>query len=526
MTDTQTLEQKLSQINKRILKNEFIPCLAELAQLSLQNITNEKIWMLIGFAYTRMGIWSQAISALETSLKLKPGYTQAEHLLSLALFSIGRKQEACDLADKVVKKDSTSANWILRAYIHAHTNNDPAKTLETAMDWGRRFADPLTRKAKPLIVKNRDANKRLKIGYVTADFREHSVAFFMRPILENHDHENYEIHVFSNGPEDSTSAYFKTLVPHWLNVMEMTDDELCLKIRSLDIDVLVDLSGFTHGHRLGVFARRAAPVQVTYLGYLNTLGMKAMDYRLVDENIASRDSQKFYSENLFYLNTVATYSPPSYAPLYEDLPMNRNGYPTLVSLNSSAKITDAMLEVWSKILNLRPDAKLIIMVKEADAESAQADMLPRVTAANMPMDRVSVLHQQPLRSFMEMGHIADIMLDTSPISAGTTALHASWMGLRIVTLSGERGVDDSGAAAIKSLGLDGDIVYSKDEYVEKTLYLMNNKDLLLQHRLSARGKMQASQMMDYKSRTKDLELSYNRMWLNYLSGKKAYLDLL
>lgn len=521
-----SIDQRLANINKRILKNEFIPCLAELAKLSLEDLKNAKIWMLIGFAYTRMGVWSHAISALETAIKLKPGFTNAEHLLSLALFSMGRRREACALADKVAIKESSSANWMLRAYIHSHSSSDPQISLQVARDWATRFADPLTRKAKPIFVNNKNKNKRLKIGYVTADFREHSVAFFMKPILENHSHEDFEVFVFSNGPEDNISEYFKTLVKEWSNIMDFSDEEVCNIIRSLEIDILVDLSGFTHGHRLGVFARRSAPVQATYVGYLPTLGMKAMDYRLVDDSIAPKEHQKFYSEKLFQLRNVAAYSPPDYAPLFESLPMLRNGYPTLVSLNSSAKITDEILHVWSQILNIRKDARLLIMVKEADGDAARDDMLPRLKAANFDLERVSVMHQQPLTRFMEMGHIADLMLDTYPISAGTTALHASWMGLKIVTMGSDRAVEASGAATLRALGVDLDSIASdEDDYIRIAIDLMEKPEELLNHRLSVRDKMRASPTMNYKERTKDLEAAYRIMWGNFINPHAIKLGL-
>lgn len=512
-----SIDLRLNEINKRILKNEFIPSLAELAQLSLGDLKNAKIWMLIGFAYTRMGIWSHAISALETAIKLKPGFTNAEHLLSLALFSMGKRKEACELADKVVLKESTSPNWMLRAYIHSHSNSDPEKTLKVAKDWGSRFADPLTRKSKKIDTKARGLSKKIKIGYVTADFREHSVAFFMKPILENHNKDKFEISVYSNGPEDGITKLFKGLVDNWVDIMEVSDEECCKKIRRDEIDILVDLSGFTHGHRLGVFARRAAPIQVTWLGYMLPLGMKAMDYRLADEFIIPEKHQKYYSENILYLKSMAAYAPPSYSPMQLTPPIIKNEFPTLISLNSSAKITDEMLLVWSNILSLRQDARLIIMVKESSADAAQEDMLPRVKAANMPLDRVSVLHQQPLKHFMELGYIADIALDTAPISGGTTTLHSLWMGLPVVTLDGGRGVDSSTAATIRALNWGGRISNSLDEYISNALDLMNDPDYLVNFRANARDIIKSSHLMDYSGITKDLESCFEEVCNNLAS---------
>ena len=508
-----TLEQELHRINTTLVpQHQFLEALTQLMLLAKEHVADAQLWLLIGHVYTRMAHWTDAIAALETAIALNPQLHAANRLRALALFSMGQQQQACDLIDKVVKKSSESGDWMLRAYLHAHTSRDPMKALQVARDWGKRFADPLTRNAKPLKVVDRNPRKRLKVGYVTADFREHSVAFFMQPVLEHHNPDNVEVHVYSNGPSDQVTAQMRALVPHWHEIQADSDETVCEKIRQDGIDVLVDLSGFTHGNRLGVFARRAAPVQVTWLGYMQTLGMKAMDYRLVDMGIAPPSHAPFYAESLFYLETMACYAPPAYAPLCEVPPMLRNGYPTLISLNSSGKITDEMLRVWAKILYERVDARLIILVKEDSADAAQRHMQPRVEAAGMPLDRVSVLHQQPLNQFMEMGHIADIALDTSPISGGTTALHALWMGLPIVAMDAERGVDASTARTLACLGWGHWVTRNESEYVQRALSFMENLDGLRKLRAEARDRMKGSVLMKYRERTEGLEKAFFYMW--------------
>lgn len=514
-----SVEEKLHEISTGLVaKGQFVEALRQLMVLAADNVTNAQLWMLIGHVYARIANWSDALGALDTAIALDPLQWQAQRIKALALFSLGRRREACTLIDKVVKHSNESGDWMLRAYIHAHTSSDPMIALQTARDWGKRFADPLTRNAKPLKVQDRNPRKKLKIGYVTADFREHSIAFFMLPVLQHHNPDNVEVHVYSNGPWDRITPQIRILVPHWLDIMEMSDEDVCKQIREDKIDILVDLSGFTHGHRLGVFARRAAPVQVTWLGYMLPLGMKAMDYRLVDMGIAPPSHAPYYSESLFYLEAMACYAPPAYAPLCEEPPMLRNGYPTLVSLNSSAKITDEMLGIWARILHTREDARLIIMVKEENADAAQAHMQPRVEAVGMPLDRVSVLHHQPLNQFMEMGHIADIALDTSPISGGTTTLHALWMGMPVVTLDGVRGVESSTALILKGLGFGGEVTQDLESYIDATLSLMERHSHLQELRRNMREQLRSSWVMDYATRTAELEKSFRLMWLNYLRG--------
>lgn len=476
------------------------------------------IWARVGRIYIKMDNFAQALPALETALALQPNLLEAQHALAFTYYSLGQRERACELIDQVARRSQQSYIWAMRAYIRAHTDRDPMNALQVYRDWGRRFADPLTRKAKPLVVRDRNPRKRLKVGYVTADFREHSIAFFTRPVLEHHNPDNVEIHVYSSGRHDAYTAELQRFIPHWHDVINVSDEDLCTQIRADGIDILVDLSGHTAGHRLLTFARRAAPVQVTWLGFMLPLGMKAMDYRLVDNGIAPKGHEPFYSETLFRLHGVACYTPPAYAPLCEEQPMVKNGYPTLISLNSSAKITDDMLAIWARILHARTDARLIIMVKERTADAAQANMQPRVEATGMPLDRVFVLHQQPLNQFMELGHIADVALDTSPISGGTTTLHALWMGLSVVALDAQRGVDATTALTLRGLGFGGEVAQDPDGYVQAALRLMGNPEHLLQSRLAARERMSHSVLMGYAAHTADVEDAYRLMWLNWLRG--------
>jgi protein O-GlcNAc transferase len=482
------------------------------------------LWQYLGVAYAWLNVWSACITSLEIALALEPDRQRARCDMAWALYHLGKYEQAIALIDDACQRGVSGVFWAMRARIHAHTNSDPTHALKVHRDWGRRFADPLTRKAKPLVVKDRNPRKRLKVGYVTADFRLHSVAFFMHPVLRHHNADAVEIHVYSSGKRDAFTDIIQQSVLHWHEVADVSDEALCERIRADGIDVLVDLSGHTTGHRLFAFARRAAPVQVTWGGYALPLGMKAMDYRLLDHRLAPVGHEKYYSETLFRLSYSASYAPPDYAPLCAEPPLLRNGYPTLISLNNSAKITDAMLAVWASILQERADARLIIMVKEFSADAAQANMQLRVEAVGMPLERVSVVPQQPLERFMELGHLADVMLDTAPISGGTTTLHALWMGLPVVTLDAERGVDASSASVLRVAGFGDEVAANEKKYVQKALEFMGDPAYLAQRRQTARSQMQACGYMNYAERTQEVEQAFQLMWLNYLSGNTRWRD--
>ena len=505
-------------------KKDMVAALNALTAALAINPKRADLWQDLGAKYARLLMWSECVSSLEIALALEPSMVEAQYVMGLAMYYSGKRDQAITWIDEACQHSAMAAFWEARAYIHSHTNRDPFHALQVHRDWGRRFADPLTRRVKPLVVKDRNPRKRLKVGYVTADFRTHAVAFFMHPVLCHHNPDVVEVHVYSSGKRDVFTDTIQQSVPHWHEVADLSDEVLCERICADGIDVLVDLSGHTTGQRLLVFARRAAPVQLTWIGYMLPLGMKAMDYRLTDAGMIPLGCEKYYSETIFRLACNGSYAPPEYAPLCVEPPLLRNGYPTLISLNSSAKITDAMLAVWARILQERPDARLIIMVREMTPEAAQANMQPRIEAVGMPLGRVSVMHRQPLERFMELGHLADVMLDTAPISGGTTTLHALWMGLPIVTLDAERAVDASSARVMQAIGLDDGVVADEEKYMQKALQWMSDPEYLAQRRKIARPQMEASPYMNYAERTQELEQAFQLMWLNYLNGNTHWRD--
>lgn len=205
--------------------------------------------------------------------------------------------------------------------------------------------------------------------------------------------------------------------------------------------------------------------------------------------------------------------------------MLEHGHPTLISLNNSVKLTNEMLMLWGRIMEARPDARLILMVKEQTPDSAQAAMQHRIEVAGLPRDRTFVMHQQPLEQFMELGHIADVALDTAPISGGTTTLHALWMGLPVVALEADRGIDASSARTLQGLGFGDLVVQGEDAYVAKALELMGDAEALRAHRASCRGKLLSSPLMNYAVRTAELERAFRCMWVNHLRGSPLLLSV-
>lgn len=511
-----------------LLTDKVFPALEIYNRIIGEKPTDAQAWLGVGMVMVRTLQWEQAVETFKFVLQLDAGSSLALNGLSVALFQLGEQQAACEMADaasQAAPRDWRIHQW--RAYAHATMKADPVCTLALYKDWGRRFADPLTARALPLpklTSEQKNPARRLKVGYVSGDLRQHSVAFFMEPVFAHHNPDEVEIFVYSTGQRDAYTERIAAHVPHWFDVFDMGDENLCKLIRSHQIDVLVDLSGHTVGHRLFVFARRAAPVQVTWLGFLNPLGMKAMDYRLTDAALSPPGSELFYSEHLFRLDWVASYAPPFGIPLVSEPPMLAHGHPTLISLNNSKKVTDEMLRVWMRILMLRPDAQLVLMTQELDQEKAATQMLPRLEKLGFPLDRIHVSRQLPLNDFMTLGGLADIALDPSPISGGTTTFHALWMGLPVVALEGGDAMSGASASTLRGFGYDDWVVGDQEAYVRKVLALMDDPDALQEHRQTVRQRMQASPVMDYVERTAELERAFRLMWVNHLLGERRHLD--
>ncbi|MGD9942535.1 MAG: glycosyltransferase [Burkholderiaceae bacterium] len=497
--------------------------LGHYAQALAADPRSAKAWTRVGMIMVQLMKWREAAEQLQLARQLDPQDAEAAHGLAVACFHIGetaRALEQIDAAAQLAPQDWRIAGS--QAYMHAATAADPARTLALYRAWGERFADPLAAGVRPPD-NEPSPTRRLRIGYVTADFREHSVAFFMEPVLAHHDAAQVEVFVYSSGRADEVTARLRALVPHWHDVAALDDEALHGLIRSHRIDVLIDLSGHTVGQRLFVFARRAAPVQVTWLGFMHTLGMRAIDYRITDGGVDPPGNERWYVERLFRVGCMACYSPPPDSPLLLEPPLRQNGFATLISLNNAKKLTDPMLQLWGRILQARPTVQLVVMVQERNPEDARAQIEPRLRRLGLPLDRVLVSPQLPLREFMQLGHIADVALDTAPISGGTTSLHALWMGLPVVALDAEEAAQAATARTLQGLGLGEWVAHDADSYLATVLALIDDAERLRAHRSEIRERMRASAPMDYRRQVAELERALRLMWLNHLLGEPRYL---
>ena len=221
---------------------------------------------------------------------------------------------------------------------------------------------------------------------------------------------------------------------------------------------------------------------------------------------------------------MGAYQPPQDAPLADEPPMLSQDSPMLVSLNHSRKITDRMLLLWGEILQKRPGARILVLVYVMNDEEAKALLLPRLERLGLPAARFLLSGRLSLDDFMALGAVADVALDTSPTSGGTTTLHTLWMGLPVVTLAGNEAIQGYTASLLAALDLSDWVAADADDYVTIALRLMDDAATLRQHRHSIRDKMRRSALMDYKARTAEIERSFRLMWINHLLGESRFLN--
>jgi predicted O-linked N-acetylglucosamine transferase (SPINDLY family) len=359
----------------------------------------------------------------------------------------------------------------------------------------------------------RDPDRVLRIGYVSGDFGPHAVAFFMRPILKWHDRSAFEIHCYSNYADSHpVTQLVREQADRWDEIASLNDEQAGALVRSDGIDILVDLSGHTDRNRLGVFARHPAPLQVTWLGYLNTTGLATMDYRICDRHTdPPGETEDLHTERLLRLpdSQWCYFAWDDIA--FVDVPHDaRPDALVFGSFNQYPKITDACLVMWARVLSGVPDAELVVF--DVRQVKSRETLAARMAECGIDPSRVTFRGRETLANyFAALGNV-DIALDTYPYNGATTTFDALWMGVPLVALRGERGIARGSYSILQSLGAHELIARSVDEYVETNVQLARDGDWRAELRRTLRPRLAASPLMDAERFTRALEARYREIW--------------
>ncbi len=469
----------------------------------------------LGVALAVLGRYSEAADSYQRAIELRPDYAEALHNFGNVCIDFGRYHAALEAfrAALTARPGYVSAFSNLLFCLNYDPTADPDVVAREHKQWDARFAAPLRRAAhRP---KDGSPGRKLRIGYVSPDFREHSVSYFIAPVLREHNRDLFEVTCFAEVRRpDSVTARLRALSDRWVDTCGIGDVELEEQIRRDGIDILVDLAGHTNGNRLLVFARKPAPVQVSWLGYPHSTGLRAMDYRLVDEVTDPEGaSDRRASERLVRLPSgFLCYEGPS------DPPFPRIADPgriTLASFNNPSKISDPTLDVWAAVLRLLPSARLLLKgkafsdpghrVRVADAFQARGIGADRLDMRAMTADR---------REHLQLYSEVDIALDPFPYNGTTTTCEALWMGVPVVTLEGDRHAGRVGASILGRVGLGELVASDAGGYIDRVVALASQPGRLSEWRQSLRTRMSASELCDGPRITASIEAAYRRMWLD------------
>lgn len=410
---------------------------------------------------------------------------------------------------------------LLSSYIFA-ADRDPSVTLADAYALRRRYHDLVAdRLVRWPFANDRDPDRRLRVGYVSGDFRNHSAAYSFAPVLAFHDRAQVETYAYATSPgEDWLTRELQAAVPHWRVAAGLDDRALYEQIRADQIDVLVDLSGHSGGNRLPVFAMRAAPVQVTAWGYITGTGLDQMDYLIADRDTISGDEEQFYAEQVIRVERILAYAAPhpDEAGPVQPAPHLRNGYLTFGVFQRLGKLRVEAIRLWCRVLDAVPDALLVVKAPGLDEPAERERIQALFAAAGADLGRLefrgSTSHAEHLRAY----GLVDVNLDPWPDGGGISTLDAAYMGVPTLTLPHHQIPSRVSASVARELGFHWAVADSSDDYVLRARTINDQRTELAAIREITRDLLLASAFCDAPRYARSVELAYREIWRRWALG--------
>jgi len=466
----------------------------------------------LGNALCATGNLSAAIVAYRRASELNSGHAGAWNNLGNALVDGGDLEQGITALRRAIQLNPdypvTYSNYLMALNYMPQLSLDDLLQAHAAFD--RRFG----RKAETGIqrrLKNTDG--RIRVGYVSPDLRQHPVAYLIEPVLAKTDLSRVELFCYADmAKADAVTERLKTYGHAWRNIQGKSDDTVASMISKDRVDILVDLAGHTSLGRPALFARRLAPVQVSWLGYFCTTGLSTMDYFIGDAISTPKEWQPHFSEKLALLpQTRFCYRPPTEAPPVVELPALQGKPFTFGCFNNLAKLNAEVIALWSKILFANPDSRLILRARFLDDIKTRHAIESRFRSAGAPLERIEMYGQVPHRTLLEAYGKIDLALDPFPFGGGMTSLEALWMGVPVLTLMGGRVAGRQTASFLQALGMEEFIASTPEEYINRAKEIGGQKGLLSDTRNTLRERMRTSSLCNERAFTRDLEAQYQQM---------------
>jgi protein O-GlcNAc transferase len=504
-------------------------CLAE-AQGAFQEVL--RLEPNSAVAYTHLGLLASltglsgvAVSMLERAVKVDPKCAGAHTNLALFLRDQGELKRCRHHYQEALRLEPSSLSALSGHLLSLL--GDPEADPAWVGDEHRRFDALVRRNPRQVTARDLDPSRRLKIGYLSPDFRAHSVAFFIVPLLENRDREQTEVVCYMTGVvEDEITASARRNSDAFKRVYRMSDAGLAEMIAKDGIDILVELSGHTAENRLAMLGNRVAPVQVTYLGYANTTGLSEMDYRITDaiaDPVGVTDA--WHTEKLVRMagGFLAYKCPfqPSELPVVS-LPVETAGRITFGSFNNLAKINDVVLDAWAEILAQVPNSELVLKARGLRSDKVQERIMEALVRRGVDGGRVRLLLQERSSdAHLALYNKLDIALDTFPYNGTTTTCEALWMGTPVVTFEGRSHAGRVGASILQRAGLGELVAPDLAGYIQTAVQLAGDRDRLAGVRSGLRERFLSSPVMDAARLARELESAYREMWKTYCASAEG-----
>ncbi len=469
-----------------------------------------------------LGQLEEAVEHCHRALRLKPNYAGALNNLGNALSELGK----VDAAGTCFRK----ALQINPQFAEAHSNllfclnhiaTEPQELFREHNFFAEKFELPLQANW-PRHTNLREPGRALKIGFVSADLRNHPVAHFLEPVLACLAKQaQLSLHIYYNYPiEDGVSNRLKGYVKEWKSIVALSESELAQQIQADGIDILYDLSGHTGKNRLLAFALKPAPIQVSWIGYPNTTGLFAMDYYQSDCFLFpdNRFDNQF-TEKIVRLPAASVFLPYKDAPPVNALPIINNGHMTLGSFNRLSKISRSVVALWAQLMHNLPDSKLLLGAMPQDGE--HQSLLEWFAQEGIAQDRLIFHVRSGIKNYLELHHQIDICLDTFPYGGGTTTFHALWMGVPTLTLAGNTMAGYAGASILGHVGLEAFAAHDANDFVQKGIYWANHLTELSVIRAELRERFAKSARGRPDVVAAAMERALRIMWQRWCAGLPA-----
>jgi protein O-GlcNAc transferase len=468
----------------------------------------------------------EALAYCQHALRLRPQTAEAHDTLGSILKDMGLLDEAVAAQRRAVELHPASPAFHsnLICTLHYHPASDPAPLREEARRWNDRHAAPLAHHIKPH-GNHPDPERRLRVGYVSPDFRGHPVGLFLLPLLTAHDRGQVEVFCYSSvAVADQTTQRLRHFADCWRDVASLTDEQRARLVREDAIDILVDLSAHMSGHCLLTFARKPAPVQVTYLAYCSTTGVSAIDYRLTDPfldtpccgMVSDHATASEYTEQSVWLpESYWCYQPVIEVEAAGPLPARGAGHTTFGCLNNFCKATEPALALWRELLRGVPDAHLLL---HAHPGSHRDRVRHFFAAGGVAPERIAFSEAVSLPEYFDLYHRIDIGLDPFPYGGGTTTFDALWMGVPVVSLVGRTAVGRAGLSILSNAGLPELVARTPEEYLNIAAGLAADLPRLEELRAGLRTRLQRSPLTDAVRFAGSIETAYRAMWRRWCAS--------